>query len=131
MIHPDHPATSWFIWIVGAAFFLGSALPLLFAPLRWGALFGWKPLAEDGFSVYLGRCLGGVATALSIAAFRAAPNPAAHLDTLEILLGAATLLLLVHAWGALRRVQPWQENLETLMYIGVVSAGIYIYIKLP
>lgn len=131
MIDPNHAATSWFIWIVGLAFFFGSALPLLFVPLRWGKAFGWKPAPDDPFVVYLGRCLGGAAVALSLAAFRAAPRPAAHRETVEILLVAAALLFLVHVWGALRRVQPWQENLETLMYLGIVAYGTYLYVKLP
>lgn len=131
MIHPDHPVISWFLWIVGLAFFFGSALPLLFVPLRWGRAFGWKPVEGDRFTVYLGRCLGGVAVALSLAAFRAAPDPAAHRETLQILLAAAALLMLVHIWGALRRVQPWQENLETVMYLLIVGFGVCLYFRLP
>lgn len=131
MIDAVHPAASWFLWIVGLAFLLGSALPLLFVPLRWGRLFGWDVSRADGFTVYLGRCLGGVAVALSLATFRAAPAPAAHLQTLEILLASAALLLLVHIWGALRGGQPWQENAETVMYLGIVVGGTYLYSQLP
>lgn len=131
MIDSLHPAASWFLWIVGVAFFLGSAVPLLLTPLRWGRVFGWDTSRADGFTVYVGRCLGGVAVVLSLATFRAATAPAAHLETLEILLASATLLLLVHVWGALQGGQPWQENAETVMYLGIVVVGVYLYSQLP
>lgn len=125
------PHVSWFLWIVGTAFFLGAAAPLVIAPARWGKAFGWKPRSDDPFATYLGRCLGGVAVALSLATFRAAPDPPAHLDTLEILLAAATALLAVHIWGAIRRSQPWQENAEILMYLAIVVPGFWLYSQLP
>lgn len=131
MIDDAYAATSWFLWVVGVAFLLGSALPLLFVPLRWGRAFGWRIREDDGFTVYLGRCLGAVAVVLSLAVFRAAPAPAEHLQTLEILLGGAAGLLLVHVWGALRRSQPWQENAEIAMYLIIVVLGGLLYSRLP
>ncbi|RAL20200.1 hypothetical protein DL240_18455 [Lujinxingia litoralis] len=126
-----YPGVSWFLWIVAVAFFLGSALPLLLVPLRWGRAFGWTLPAEDRFTVYLGRCLGGVAVVLSLATFRAATAPASYLGTLEILLGAATALLAVHIHGALSGGQPWQENAEIAMYAGIVIPGLWLYAQLP
>ncbi|QDU65387.1 hypothetical protein [Engelhardtia mirabilis] len=131
MIDPDHSTTSWFLWIVGVAFLLGSAVPLFLVPLKWGRAFGWRLPTEQAFTVYLGRCLGGVALVLSAATFRAAPDPESHLESLEILLGSAAALLLVHVWGALRREQPWQENVELLMYATIVGYGGYLYAGLP
>lgn len=131
MIDPEFSAASWFLWIVGVAFLAGSALPLCFVPLTWGRLFGWSLPMDTAFTVYVGRCLGGCALVLSIATFRAAPDPDHHLQTLEILLGASMALLIVHVWGALRRVQPWQESLETAMYLGINVYGVYLYSGLP
>jgi small-conductance mechanosensitive channel len=126
MISEDYPTVSWYLLIVGFAFLVGSALPLLIVPLKWGKAFGWSLPENDQFTVYLGRCLGAVATALSIAVFRAAPNPVEHKETLYILMGSAILLMLVHVYGAIRRVQPWQENLELVMYFFLVGYGLYL-----
>ncbi|MFO7567865.1 MAG: hypothetical protein R6X02_34815 [Enhygromyxa sp.] len=131
MIDPSFPAASWYLWIVGLAFLLGAALPLLFAPLWWAGKFGWEVSSAPPFAVYAGRCLGGVALVLSLATLRAAPAPADHRGALEILLGSAGLLLLVHLWGALRGQQPWQETAEIAMYVLVLAVGLYLFFQLP
>lgn len=131
MIDPDQAAASWFLWIVGVAFLLGSAVPLFVCPLKWGRAFGWELPENRAFTVYVGRCLGGIALVLSAATFRAAPDPAAHLETLEILLGSAAALIVVHVWGALKGGLPWQENLELAMYALIVGYGGWLYADLP
>ncbi|MFP4281264.1 MAG: hypothetical protein ACLFR7_02275 [Opitutales bacterium] len=83
MISTAYPATSWFLWLGGLAFFLGAALPLLLVPMRSGQAFGWKPAAGDGFT------------------------------------------------PALKRIQPRQKNLETLMYLFLVGSGGYLSFQLP
>ncbi len=131
MIDSTFPHFSWFLWVVGILFFFGAALPLFISPLRWGKWFGWQIPEHKDFCVYLGRCLGGVAIVFSLATFRAASKPDQHIETIEMMLSGAFLLLVVHVWGALRGTQPWQENLETLMYLAIVIYGGYLYVTLP
>ena len=127
MIDPLHPFASWFLWI-GGAFFLGAyALPLLIVPLHWARWFRWSIPIDDHLSIYLGRCLGGVAVALVWVCFRAAPQPPAHPLAWELLIIASALLTGVHLWGALRRIQPWTETVEIAMYAGLTAMAAWLY----
>ena len=115
-------------------FLFGSALPLLLVPRRWGRAFGWDVPddAEDTaftmFSDYLGRCLGGIALVMTLAALRASAAPLANLLLLEIIIATSAVLGGVHIYGALRRRQPWQETLEIGMYAGLVAIGGWLYL---
>jgi len=124
MIDPQHAFASWFLWIGGLAFVVVYGLPLLLAPLGWARLFRWRLPVERDLAVYLGRCLGGVAVAIVVAAFRAAPAPARHPVVLELIAVSCGLLTLVHVWGAVRRTQPWTETAEIALYAVVTAIAV-------
>jgi hypothetical protein len=50
-------------------------VPLALFPLRWARWFLWKVPAETDLAVYFGRCVGVLALAIIIVAFRAVPHP--------------------------------------------------------
>ena len=37
------------------------------------------------------------------------------------------LMVAVHAWGALRRIQPWTESAETFLWLGLVVLALLFY----
>ena len=127
MIDPTHPAASLFLWLGGAGFLLVFALPLLLAPLRWARLFRWDLPEQTDLTVYFGRCVGGLALALLYFVFRAAPAPADHPDTMLHVALACALMVVVHAWGALRRAQPWTEDAEILLYAALAALAFWLH----
>jgi hypothetical protein len=127
MIDPAHPAASWYLWILSALFVLAFALPLLLAPLRWARVLRWRIPEDTDLTVYLGRCLGGVALALAVGWVRAALDLEANAVVLEISIAAGALMTAVHAWGALQRRQPPAETGEILMYAALTTVLILIY----
>src|SRR4051794_3993482 len=75
MISPDYPLASWFLVVSTSFFLVVIALPLLFAPLTWARWYGWKlPEGSTDLTVYLGRCLGGVAFAVIVAVAHGIPD---------------------------------------------------------
>jgi hypothetical protein len=40
------------------------------------------------------------------------------------------LMTLVHIWGAIRRIQPWTEHAEIIMYGAVTILAIWIRLSL-
>ena len=130
MIDPHHAFASWFLWLGGLLFLLVYGLPLLLAPLGWARIFCWRLPAERDLAVYLGRCLGGVAIAIVVAAFRAAPAPAGHPLVFELIAVSCGLLTLVHVWGALRRTQPWTETVEIALYAAVTAIAVILRLGL-
>lgn len=119
-----HPLASWFLWSAPTLFLLVYGLPLLVAPLWWARLFRWRVGGDDDLTVYLGRCLGAVAIAVIACAYRAAPAPAANPILFELIAVIGILLAGVHAWGALRRRQPWTETVEIALYVLVAILAV-------
>src|SRR5689334_12308411 len=131
MIHSTHRLASWFL-LIGSGFFLVVfALPLFLAPLRWARAMRWTLPAERDLAVYLGRCLGAVAIALTLAGLRAAPDPARHAALIELFAAAGALLTVVHVWGAIKRTQPWTETAEIGLYAGVTALAVVVRTGLP
>ena len=125
MIDSVHPAASWYLWILSIGFVALFALPLLLFPLHWARWFKWRVADDDNLALYFGRCLGGVALALSVGWFRAAMHPGAYPIVWEITIAAGALMTWVHILGALQKRQPWTETAEIGMY-GLLTVAAYL-----
>jgi len=121
----------WFLIVVGAIFTVGYALPIAFAPMRWGRAFRWSVEGADtALSLYFARCLGGVAIAMLIVMFRAAVDPRAHPDAFELIALVSAAMTVVHVYGAIARVQPWTEDAEIVVYLAIGGASIWFRLHL-
>ncbi len=98
----------------------GLGLPLLLAPLRWARWLRWRIPEEPQLATYFGRCLGALLCGLAAAAWIAAAQPPWQPLVLLICAAAFTLLVLVHAWGAWRRIQPAAASWLTLVWLGLL-----------
>jgi hypothetical protein len=127
MINQSHPYASWFLLVSTSFFLCIYALPLFFAPLWWARIFLWKVPEETDLTVYFGRCTGSLAIAMTVAMFEAVPDPQGHRAIFSLIGWTSVLLTLLHVWGAIRRVQPWTETAEILLYGGmaVLSIGFH------
>jgi len=121
----------WFLIVVAATFTVVYAVPIAFAPLRWARAFRWSTEHGDApLSMYFARCLGGVAIALQIVLVRAAFDPRAHRDAFELIALVAAAMTVVHVYGAIKRVQPWTEDAEILLYLGALAAAVFFRLSL-
>ncbi len=127
MIDQAHPYASWYLWILGGLFVAGFALPMLLAPLTWARWFRWRLPADTDLATYFGRCLGGVALALSVGWLRAARDLEGNLVVLEVTIAAGLLMTVVHTWGAVTRRQPASETAEIPLYAALTLATFLIY----
>jgi hypothetical protein len=109
-------ARTLFLLVSGGAFLVACALPLLFAPFAWARAFRWYLPRDTDLAIDFGRCLGAVATAICAACFVAAPHPEENVILFDVIGIVGVLMVGVHGWGAVRKVQPWTETAEIPLY---------------
>jgi hypothetical protein len=103
------------------------ALPIFLVPLRWARVFQWRVPADTDLAVYFGRCLGAFILIVEALMLRAGLTGEGLALVYQQLLAIAALMVLVHVWGALRRIQPWTETLEIGMYAGMFVLAALFY----
>ncbi len=103
------------------------ALPIFLVPLSWARWFGWRIPQERDLAIYFGRCLGAFVLVLEALMLRAGLSGVGLLFVYQALLGVAALMVIVHIWGALLRIQPISETLEIGMYSGMFLLAVLFY----
>jgi hypothetical protein len=102
-------------------------IPLLFTPLAWAKILGWQISDSDHLSLYLGRCLGGLICVLSLMALIASVNHEVQPFFFQILISNYIILILIHIYGAIRRIQPLSETLEIGLWLGLLLLTLLFY----
>lgn len=124
-------ARACMLWLsVGALVFFG--LPMMLWPLRWAKLLGWTIPGSTGapedahLAIYFGRTLGMVTCALATVGLCVLDHPTLWplFFNLNILIFLANTA--VHAWGAIRRIQPLSETLE-IPYWFALAVLLYLF----
>jgi hypothetical protein len=92
------------------------ALPIFCIPLVWARLMGWVLPTHTHLTVYFGRCLGAFILILETMMLRAALSGEAIHAVFEMLLAVTVMMIIVHVYGAMRRIQPLSETLEIGFY---------------
>jgi hypothetical protein len=116
-----------FLLVLVAVTTLVFALPIFLVPLRWARIFQWRIPADTDLAVYFGRCLGAFVLIVEGLMLRAGLNGEGLVFIYQQLLAVATLMVIVHIWGALQRIQPWTETLEIGMYSGMFVLAALFY----
>lgn len=106
-----------FLLILTLATTLVFALPIFFVPLTWARLMAWQIPQQTDLAVYFGRCLGAFILILEALVLRAALTGEAMHTAFELLAATATMMIVVHVYGALKRIQPLSETLEIGFYV--------------
>jgi hypothetical protein len=96
------------------------ALPIFLVPLTWARLMGWRIPTHTDLAVYFGRCLGAFILILEAMMLRAALTGEAIHTVFELLAATALMMIVVHVYGAFRRIQPLSETLEIGFYVGLL-----------
>jgi hypothetical protein len=125
VMSPSPSTSSLFLRIAGGVFLVSYALPLLLAPLAWARVLRWRIPSEADLTVYFGRCVGGVATSVCLACFVAATDPAGNRLLFDLIAAIGVAMVGVHAWGAVRRTQPWTETAEIPLYLGLAALALH------
>lgn len=106
-----------FLLILTLATTLVFALPIFCVPLTWARLMTWQIPQQTDLAVYFGRCLGAFILILEALMLRAALTGEAMHTAFELLAATATMMIVVHVYGALKRIQPLSETLEIGFYV--------------
>jgi hypothetical protein len=109
--------------VTSAAF----ALPIFLVPLAWARWFGWRIPEHTDLAIYFGRCLGAFILIVELLMLRAALTGTGLVFTFQVLIAVAVLMIVVHIWGALLRIQPISETLEIGMYAGLGLLAVLFY----
>jgi hypothetical protein len=117
--HDRDRAARIFLRGFGIVFLPVFALPLLLHPYGWARAFGWREEPQTDVGLYFGRCLGAVATAISVQALRASREPRRHRGFFTMTELCGWLLVLVHLRGLAERRQPPIEHAEVAGYAAV------------
>lgn len=112
------------VMIVTTAVF---ALPIFLMPLRWARVLGWRIPEHTDLALYFGRCLGAFVLIVEALMLRAALTGEGLLFTYQVIAAVAALMVLVHVWGAVQRVQPMLETLEIGMYAGLLLLSLLFW----
>jgi predicted transporter len=87
-------------------------------------LLGWRIPSHTDLAVYFGRCLGAIALVLNVAAARAGLAGVAVAEIMAIIFLIAVLMVFVHAWGAIRKIQPIMETIEIGFWALIALAAL-------
>lgn len=108
-----------YLLVLMAATTLAFALPIFLMPLRWARVMGWQLPEHTDLAIYFGRCLGAFVLVVEALMLRAGLTGEGMLFTFQVLVAVAALMVIVHVWGAVQRIQPILETLEIGMYAGL------------
>jgi hypothetical protein len=114
-----HASTFLRVVAIGTIVLFGG--PMVVAPMRWARVLGWTIPSHTDLAVYFGRCLGAVIGVLGLAALWAAAHPTLQSFFFLMLAGCAAAMVLVHVWGAVRRIQPPAETWEIGYWLGLLA----------
>jgi hypothetical protein len=100
-------------------------IPMAFYPLHWARVLRWRIPEHTDLAVYFGRCLGFIAITVAAMGLRAANDPTAlalqgfWYDFLQLIF---IIMIFIHIYGAIRRIQPITETLEIIWWAGLALA---------
>jgi len=105
-----------YLWFVAVSGFILFGLPLCFFPLRWARMLCWRIPDDTSLVIYLGRCLGVIICVVSFFATRVTHDAGVLPFFFDFMLVNFAAMIVVHLYGALRRIQPWTETAEILFW---------------
>lgn len=117
-----HAQTFILVFVVIAA--LGFAIPMIFAPLQWARVMKWTIPEDTDLAVYFGRSLGSLGLVVLMIAYRAATTGEGLRLVYELFIPFFLIMVLVHVYGAIRRIQPITETLEIGFWLALLILAL-------
>jgi len=103
------------------------ALPIFFKPIQWARIMQWNIPEDTDLAVYFGRCLGAFILIVELISFRAAITGEGLRFAFEVLLAVFSFMLIVHIYGAIRKIQPITETLENILWLVLLVLTLCFY----
>ena len=123
--------SSKFLFVLGPLMALIFGIPMAFWPLKWAKMLRWEIPAEIDLAVYFGRCLGCLAIACSALAVVVAMNPAAQPFIFQFFLLFTIFMVVVHIYGAVKKIQPITETYEIGFWVLLVLLNVMFWPTVP
>ncbi|WP_454019113.1 hypothetical protein [Azospirillum sp. Marseille-Q6669] len=124
-IYAQHAQTYLLVLMISTTLFF--ALPIFVAPLAWARLMLWRIPQDTDLAVYFGRCLGAFILIVEFLMLRGATTVEATAYAFDVLFGVFGLMLAVHVYGAIRRIQPITETLEIGFWALLLLLNTWFY----
>jgi len=87
-------------------------IPMIFAPMFWARMLLWNIPEDTDLAVYSLRSLGSLGLVVLLVTLRAAITGEGLLFVYELFVPFFALMVLVHLYGAIKKIQPITETLE-------------------
>lgn len=121
----DYSTQYLYIIAIGTIIFFG--LPMLISPIYWAKVLRWEIPDKTDLAVYFGRCLGAVICVIAGFGIKAAENPIIQPYYFDFILCNFILMVFVHIYGWLKKIQPLTETLEIFYWLGLIFLTLLFY----
>ena len=119
--------TEIFVYVNTIALIFAFCIPMMIAPMKWAKVLRRHIPDHAHLAIYLGRCLGGFACVLALFAFKAVNDPNLLPFYFDVGLGIDIAMIVIHAYGGIKKIQPMTETVEILFWIGQVVLALCFY----
>ena len=116
-----------FLLVFGVVTTVVFAVPLFLTPIAWGRVLRFEIPSDTDLAVYFGRCLGAFALVLEGVIFRAAFAGVALRFAFEILVPVCVFMIVIHGYGAVKRIQPITETVEIALWVVFLILGLAFF----
>ena len=123
--YAQHAQTYLLVLMISTTLFF--ALPIFLAPLTWARLMMWRVPEHTDLAVYFGRCLGAFILIVEFLMLRGATTGNGLVYAFDVLFCVFGLMLGVHIYGAIRRIQPITETLEIGFWALLLLLNTWFY----
>lgn len=103
------------------------ALPIFIAPLRWARLMQWRVPEHEHLAIYFGRCLGAFILVVEATMLRSVTTGTSFSYAFDVLFLVFAMMLVVHIYGAVKRIQPITETLEIGFWLLLLILNTLFY----
>jgi len=101
-----------FLSVVGWLTLIVFSIPITIWPFQWARFIGWEIPEKTELALYFGRCLGCLAIGVSVFTLIAANDISVQPFFFKLLLTIYALMVILHIYGAIQKIQPIAETLE-------------------
>jgi hypothetical protein len=123
--------SSEFLFVVGVSTLLIFGIPMAIWPIQWAKTLRWVIPIQTDLAVYYGRCLGCVAFVIGVFGLVASGEPTVQPFYFQFLLSCWVLMVGVHIYGALKRIQPITETYEIGFWLSLAILTLMFWPNIP
>ncbi|MGB2130809.1 MAG: hypothetical protein ACPHXW_05235 [Marinobacterium sp.] len=117
----------WYLLALMSTTTLFFALPIFLSPLKWAHLMLWELPKETDLAVYFGRCLGAFILVVEYLMLKGFLDAGTRVFVFDTLYAVFALMLVVHIYGAIKRIQPITETLEIGLWLLLLILNTLFY----